>query len=136
MKQGSTLLKVVSIIMIVYGIILAVLGLVSTVGGGAMIGADAETDITAAGAGLAIIGIAFIISGVLEAVIGFVGLRASKEQGEHKAAFVIGIIGVVSGAITLVQSFGGDGGSVFSSLLGLILPVLYLVGVNQTRQEA
>ncbi len=136
MKQGSTLLKVVSIIMIVYGIILAVFGLLSTVGGGAMIGADVETDVTAAGAGLAIIGIAFIFSGVLEAVIGFIGLKASKEQGEHKAAFAIGVIGVVFSAITLIQSFGGDGASIGSSLVGLILPVLYLVGVYQTRQGA
>ena len=101
MKQGSTLLKVVSIIMIVYGIILAVFGLLSTVGGGAMIGADVETDVTA-----------------------------------HKAAFAIGVIGVVFSAITLIQSFGGDGASIGSSLVGLILPVLYLVGVYQTRQGA
>ena len=68
--------------------------------------------------------------------IGFIGLKASKEQGEHKAAFAIGVIGVVFSAITLIQSFGGDGASIGSSLVGLILPVLYLVGVYQTRQGA
>ena len=131
MKQGSTLLKVVSIIMIVYGIFLAGLGLLSTLGGGALI---AEADAVVASGGLAIIGIAFLFSGLLEVVIGFAGLKASKTQGKHTAAFVIGVIGVVSSAYTLIQALGGDGSSVLGAIVGLLLPVLYLIGVNQTRQ--
>ena len=77
MKQGSTLLKVVSIIMIVYGIFLAGLGLLSTLGGGALI---ADADAVVASGGLAIIGIAFLFSGLLEVVIGFAGLKASPPR--------------------------------------------------------
>lgn len=133
MKQGSTLLKVVSIIMIAYGVILAGLGLLSTLGGGALL---EDEDLMLAGGGLAVIGIAFLFTGILELVIGIIGLKASKGQGKHRLAFVIGIIGVATSAMTFFQALSGDSGSVFGSFVGLILPILYLVGVNQTRQGA
>lgn len=132
--QGSKLLKVVSIIMIVFGGIYAVLGLLTTIGGSAMLGAGADLEDEAAVIGVvaAAAGVIFILSGVLDIVVGVVGLKASKESGKHTAAFVLGILSVVFAAISLFQAIG-SGGSVVGGIFGLVLPVLYLVGVVQTR---
>lgn len=138
MESGSKLLKVVSIIMIVYGAIIAVLGLITTLGGGALMGADvADADeAMAVGSFAAMLGVVFLFSGIIEIVTGVIGLKASKDNGKHKAAFVIGIISVISAGYSLITALGGDGGSILGSVVGLILPALYLYGVYQTRQGA
>ena len=85
-----------------------------------------------------LLGAMLVVSGVIDLIIGIVGLRASKENGKHTAAFVLGIIGVVWAVISLIVTVAGgsaDGNAILSGLVGLVLPVLYLVGVNQTRRD-
>ena len=79
-----------------------------------------------------------IITGIFDLIIGIVGVKASKTNGKHTAAFVLGIIGVIIAGISLVTTFTSSSGDVASSLaggvVGLVLPILYLVGVVQTRK--
>ena len=156
-QQGSTLLKVVSIILIVFGALGIVAGISGLVGGGVVAGSGiadqatgttlsinngelsgSDADVAALGiTALVLVGVIALISGALDLIIGIVGLKASKENAKHTAAFVLGIIGVVFAVISLIATISAGGDmttSLASGVVGLILPVLYLVGVNQTRK--
>ena len=159
MKQGSTLLKVISIIMIIFAILAMIGGVLFLVGGGMIAGSGAiegatgntlsisntgevsgsDADMAVLGmSGAFVVGIAFIIAGIIDLIIGIVGVKASKTNGKHTGAFLLGIIGVVFAGLTLIGTLASSSGDIGSSLaggvVGLVLPVLYLVGVIQTRK--
>lgn len=148
MKQGSTLLKVVSIILIVFAALAVVGGILMIAGGGIIAGSGASGTYTingttysgteaAVGGGLIIgaLGGVMMVSGIIDLIIGIVGVKASNENGQHTAAFVLGIIGVIVAAAGLIMGIANNSSSIFSGLVGLVLPILYLVGVMQTRKQ-
>ena len=145
--------------MIIFAILAMIGGVLFLVGGGAGIGSGAlegatgntlavsssgeitgsDADMAAFGLSMVMLmGVALIVGGIIDLIIGIVGLKASKTNGKHTGAFVLGIIGVVFAAMTLIGTFASGTGDIGSSLaggvVGLILPVLYLVGVVQTRK--
>lgn len=150
MKQGSTLLKVVSIIMIVFAGLAIIAGILFLAGGGIAATSGATTTGTldingttytgaeaAIGSGIIVgmLGGLMLFSGIIDLVIGIVGVKASGENGKHTAAFVLGIIGVICAAISLIFGVANGANTIASGLVGLVLPVLYLVGVMQTRKQ-
>lgn len=67
------------------------------------------------------------ISGVMDLLGGFLGLRAAKDPGKTTAALVFGILAVIPGAISLIMETSTE------NICGLIIPVLYLVCVIAIR---
>jgi hypothetical protein len=149
MKQGSTLLKVVSIIMIVFAGLAIIAGILFLAGGGIAATSGATTSTldlngttytgteAAIGSGIIVglLGGVMLFSGIVDLVIGIVGVKASGENGKHTAALVLGIIGVICAAISLITGAANNANTILTGLVGLVLPVLYLVGVIQTRKQ-
>lgn len=114
-------LKVISVIMIILGILIVGLmvfniSIIRTAGDGVI--ADVLT-----GAMIVVLG----ISGVMDLLGGFLGLRAAKDPGKTTAALVFGILAVIPGAISLIMETSTE------NICGLIIPVLYLVCVIAIR---
>lgn len=133
-SSRTSVLRVTSIILVIYGVIALV------VGGLMMMGVyiAASDDMVGIAAGVAaILGIVAFFGGLLDLAVGLVGLRTAKHTEKTNLAFVLGIISVIFSVYGLVSAIGtGDGGSIASSLVGLILPGLYLYGVVKIRQGA
>lgn len=138
MKEGSTVLKVVSILMIIFAAISLLIAIAAGfVGCAAITAAGTDDSVAAAGVVAGAAGIVLLISGVFDLITGIVGLKASGRNGKNTAAFVLGIICVVLGVFGAIGSFstGGDTLTIIVNLISsLLLPILYLYGVVQTRK--
>ena len=123
MNKPNTLLKVVSILYIVFSIISALVIVVGTLGIGALLG-SAAGDI---GAGIAMASffmVLSLVSVILGVIAGIAGLKAEN----LKLCKTLAIILLVLAALSAISNLA-DGESIVSSLVGLILPILYTDGV-------
>ncbi|WP_308754359.1 hypothetical protein [uncultured Anaerotruncus sp.] len=132
--KGKTMLKVVSILYIIFSGISILLGLLALVGGG-MIAAGGDMMGAGVGAVAAIAGVVLIASSVFSLIVGIIGVKNCAKPEKAQVCFVLGIILIVLAAFSLISSFGGDG-NVFSALVGLVLPVLYTLGAYWNKQSA
>ena len=132
MASGSSVLRVASIIMIVFAIVNLVIGLFMMMG----VFIASSDDMVGIAAGVAaVLGIVAFIGGLLNLFVGVVGLNASKRNDKNTLAFVLGIISVIYGIYSIVSAIStGDGGSIANAFVGIILPALYLYGVIETRK--
>lgn len=128
MNKPNTLWKVVSILYIVFEAIAGVMIIVGFLGAGALLGAVGGN--VGVGVGIAAVAIVFSLLGVAFGIAaGIVGLK-----GNVKAGKVFAIILIVLAVISLISNIS-QGQSIVSSLIGVILPVLYGVGVYKQLQE-
>ena len=106
--KGSGFLKVTGILMIIGGGISIILGIIAALGVAAL---------------------AYISDGEISSAM----LYASVAAG---TCMVWGIIVAVLCVVgTILNSVGGGSFSVFSLLLGLVLPVLYIIGAGFNKKE-
>lgn len=141
-KSGSQkALKVISILMIVFGGLAIAFGLFGMVGGGVIgaAGVDAADDSAAALGGIAIVvGIGMLVSGVIDLVIGIFGLRGANNPQKIGVFFVFAIIGTVLAALGFVgtlMSGSGDASSIVSGFVGLLLPGACVILANNIKKE-
>ncbi len=143
--KGKGLLKVTGILMIIGGILCAILALIGILGAGLILAGSSNPSI----AGLSgytshelanvgnftiVASVVAIIGGIIELVGGILGVKKSGVPNSAKPCVVVGIIiiafSLVSTVFTLLNSI--DNINFFSllssSLIGLVLPILYLVG--------
>ena len=131
--MGSKLLKVIGILMIIFGAIAIVISLLA-IGGVALISASLGGNI-----GLYWIAIILnIVGAVFEFVSGIIGVKNWDKPEKAKTCVILGIvciaIPVISNIITLAvysESF-----NVFSLIISLVVPVLYLIGAMQLKNKA
>lgn len=129
---GSSVLRVASIIMIVFAIANLVIGLLMMMG---VFFASADDMVGIAAGVAAVLGVVAFIGGLLNLFVGVVGLNASKRNDKNTLAFILGIISVIYGIYSIASAIGtGDAGSISNAFVGIILPALYLYGVVQTRK--
>lgn len=136
MEKPNGLLKVVSILMIVFSSIAIVLCLLASVLGGAVLGAATEN----VGIGLAVGGImtVLLIGGcVLELVAGILGVKGAYTGCKVLGVIllIIGIIGAVSGLISAHNLGDSMISAAVSAVASLILPVLYVCGAFKGPAE-
>lgn len=124
---GKTMLKVVSILFIIFGAIAALLSLIA-VFGAAVVSAYTE----GIGAILLIATILMLIVSVVELVIGIVGLKKCADPSQSGFFIVTGIILCVLSLISLVLSIAGSSFSA-TGLIGFVLPILYIVGGSMNK---
>ena len=133
MQKVPVLLKVMSILNIVLGAVGCLGGLLALLGS-LLIG------VTAGGlggtvAGVAVGGILVIatliscVNGILMLVAGIQGLRFRLD-----ASFKLGVVILVLAVLSLLVSLG-SGGSLVTGLIGLVIPILFLVGVKQAQEQ-
>lgn len=117
--KGKTMLKVVSILYIIFSGISILFGLLALVGGG-MIAAGGDMMGAGVGAVAAIMGVVVILSSVFSLIVGIIGVKNCAKPEKAQVCFVLGIILIVLAALSLISSFGSNG-NVFSGLIGLVL---------------
>lgn len=137
MKNESTMLKVSSIILLVFGTITAVM-LVLAIGGISMIGAlGGTTGVLIVGSLMFLLSIFSIIMVVIEITAAIFGIKASGGNGNPSLCKTLGTILLVIEIInTVVQIFTGqlDGSTLASVAINLALIICYLKGASDMCQ--
>lgn len=144
-QNGSKLLKVVSIIMMIGGIIGAVSSLIYTIviGAGTALLGTAEGQAAMAREGINVapvmgllwVGTIFLIAGsVFEIIAGVKGKNNWNNPAQAQTLLIFGIICAVLSVVgNVFFATGGAGVQVFSIITGLALPVLYIIGAVQLK---
>ena len=131
--KGAGFLKVTGILMIIGGAIALILAIVALIG---VFGAAA----IAGAMGVAIPGILYVaailslISAVAELITGIVGVKNAKKPEAAGKCMVWGIIVAVLCVLgCILTAAGGSAFPVFSLILGLVLPVLFIIGAAKNK---
>jgi hypothetical protein len=129
---GKGLLKTVSILFIVFGAIATVVSLVGIIGSAAL-GTMGGVAASAIGGMLFVAVILMLIVSVAELILGIVGLNRSGDP--HKAGFFI-TVGIILCVVSLVPLIISATAGVFqlTSLIGFVLPLLYIIGGVMNRK--
>lgn len=131
--KGSGFLKVTGILMIIGGGISIILGIIAALGVAALAYiSDGEISSAMLYASVALM----IVSAAAQLVAGIIGVVNCKKPEKAGTCIVWGIIvAVLCVAGSILNSIGGGSFSVFSLLLGLVLPVLYIIGAAFNKKE-
>ena len=131
--KGTGLLKVTGILMIIGGGISIIMGIIAALGVAAL---AYISDGTVSSALLYASVVLMLISAVAELVAGIIGVVNCKKPEKAGVCIAWGIIvAVLSVAGTILNSVGGGSFSAFSLILGLVLPVLYIIGAVFNKKE-
>ena len=131
--KGAGFLKVTGILMIIGGAISVILGIVAALGVAALV---LISDGAVSSALLYTSVILMIVSAVAELVAGIIGVANCKKPEKAGSCIVWGIIVAVLSVVgTILNSVGGGSFSAFSLILGLVLPVLYIIGAVFNKKE-
>ena len=144
MTKSQKIIKVISLILIVFSILAIIAGLVTLLGGVAVIGEGASASaasqtLYATSAGLLfVLGIGSLISGIIDLIIGILGLRGAKDPSKIGPFFVISIIGLILSAISFIGTVmsGGDVSAIVSGLVSLALLIGCVYFANDIRKLA
>lgn len=130
--QGSKMLKVVGILMIVFGAIALVMEIIA-IAGMSVLEATLGTALPTGAIWFALI--VALVGCIAEFVAGIIGVASWQKPEKAKTCIVWGIIiialTVVSNVVTLIAY--PDSFSIFSVFTGLVLPVLYLIGAFKLK---
>ncbi|MFZ5975589.1 MAG: hypothetical protein ACOYU3_09350 [Bacillota bacterium] len=129
---GKGILKVASILFIIFGAIatfLYVLGFFASAALTTFIGEFSTVAALAAGGVLMIGIILHLIVSVLELIIGFVGLRKSGDPSDANFFITVGFILGGLALIGMLLNFR------ISGLIGFVLPIMYILGGYMNKKE-
>jgi hypothetical protein len=135
MNKGKTLIKVAGIIMIVLGAIAAIgcIGIIAL--GGAVVAYSSEV---VGGGALALVGVIGLIVALIELVFGILGVKFCDKPEKAQVIIVIGAVLVGLQVISLIISLvtgGSSGATLAGSVVGCILPILYIVGGLKNKES-
>jgi hypothetical protein len=135
---GKGMLKVVSILFIIFGAIGVVASIISVVGVAAasslvaQMGDEAQAVMNAAMGAVGpiiIVGLIIAIVGcLLELILGIVGLKKCGDASQANFFIVCGIILCALQLVSMIMSFS------VISLVGFVLPILYIVGGSMNKK--
>lgn len=144
-STSQKILKVISIISVV-GAIIAIIGAVLMLAGGilfAQSGAEGVVEgMTAAeaGASVAFAGFFTLVEGLICLLEGVLGLRAAKDSRKIMPVWIIAVIGLAAGIISLVMTVfrGGVDASQYGSLIGSVASsaLMFWLANNIKKQNA
>ena len=131
--KGTGFLKVTGILMIIGGGISIIMGIIAALGVAAL---AYISDGTVSSALLYASVVLMLISAVAELVAGIIGVVNCKKPEKAGVCIAWGIIvAVLSVAGTILNSINGGSFGVFSLILGLVLPILYIIGAVFNKKE-
>ena len=142
--KGKTILKVVGILFIIFGAISVIISLLALVGGAALAGASgmlegADAGMVAAGGAIVIVaGVVALIQSVIDLIAGILGVKNCDKPEKAQTCFILGVVIIVIAIISDIFAFissGVNASTIISALIGLVLPVLYVVGANKNKQS-
>lgn len=124
--KGSGFLKVTGILMIIGGGISIIMSIIAVLGVAALVYiSDGEASSAMLYASVALM----VVSAVAQLVAGIIGVVNCKKPEKAGVCMAWGIIvAVLCIAGTILNSAGGGSFSILSLVLGLVLPILYIIG--------
>ncbi len=130
--KGSKFLKVTGILMIIGGSIGIIAGIIAVIGVGAL------AALLGVGSGLLTASaVLCLVSGICSLIAGIVGVKNCKNAAASKKCIVWGIlVAVLSLTGNILGVVAGSDFNVFNALIGLVLPVLYIIGAAMNGKEA
>lgn len=129
-QEGTTFLKVMSIIMIVGGVFEAIAGILSFVAVGALSLFDISPGILYFTAALV------IVSAVIYLISGIVGLKVCKVPGNAGKCLVWGIVCLLLMLTgNVISGIWGDGFKVQNLITGMVLPGLYIMAAMRLQSK-
>lgn len=130
--KGSGFLKVTGILMIIGGAIALIVSIIAVIGIAAL--AYLSDGLISSGM-LYFAGILMVVSAVAELIAGIVGVKNCKRPEKSGTCIVWGIIvAILCVAGTIFKAVAGGGFSLFSLILGLVLPVLFIIGAAMNKK--
>lgn len=141
-RSGSQkVLKVISVIGIILGIISLIMALLLIVGGGLYAGSGEVVEgMTTAEAGSASIfgGLLMLLDGAVYLVEGILGLRAAKDNQKIMPVWYLATLGLALAVFSLVMGFfnGMDSSQVASNIGSLVGSGLMFWIANNVKREA
>ncbi len=132
-RKSNGFLKVTGILMIIGGGLGLILGIIAVLGVGllaAALGAEAALGLLTFAAILALVG------SVVSLVAGIIGVANAAKPEKATVCIVFGILAAVLSVLGNVLTVAGGGNfSAMSLIIGLVLPVLYLIGAFQNKKR-
>ena len=126
----NTLLKVIGILMIIGGVLALILEIVALIG----VGVASAMDASLTGVQLIAV-ILLLVSGIVELIAGIKGVSGSSDPVKGAKCLPWGIAIIVIQVIgQILNIVSGSGFSVVNFLIGLVLPVLYIIGAVNAKK--
>lgn len=137
MSGSRKALKVVSVLLIIYAVAMAAFGIFMVAGGSFLVGETVDVDGTAQAANVmaAALGAGTIAGGVIDLIIGLLGLRGAKNPRKVGPFFVLCIIGLVLGLVSLGMSIAQGSFNPWS-LVSLVIIAVCLYLSAQVKKQA
>ena len=131
--KGSGFLKVTGILMIIGGAIALIVGIIVILGIAALAYITDGEMVTGL---LYAAGVLTLVSAVAEMIAGIVGVKNCKKPEKAGSCIVWGIIvAVLCVAGCILTAVGGSAFPVFSLILGLVLPALFIIGAIMNKKS-
>ena len=127
--QSNGLLKVCSILMIIGAAIDIILSVIALAGVGILAAAGIAT-------GLVIVStILLILACIIQMIAGVKGVKGANDPALGSKCVIWGVLVIILSVISNVLNIiAGNGFNTFSFLLGLVLPVLYIIGASKSKK--
>ncbi|MGD9559998.1 MAG: hypothetical protein AB7V55_05265 [Oscillospiraceae bacterium] len=133
-RKSNGFLKVTGILMIISGAISIIFSIIALLGVGvlaAALGGDASLTL------LILASVLALVSSVISLVAGVLGVKNAARPEKATVCIVFGILTAVFSVLGNVLTVAGGGSfSIPSLILGLVIPVLYLIGAFQNKKLA
>lgn len=136
-NQGSKMLKVTGILMIIGGALALVIAIIAVI----RIAAAASLAAGVLGGGIialaVIASILALLGGGIELAAGILGVKNWNQPAKAQSCIVFGAIIIALSVLSNILNLTSDSEfNLFTLLLGLVLPVLYLIGAVQLKNMA
>ena len=130
--KGRKFLKVTGILMIIGGAFGIIGGIVAMIGAGAL----AAVLETSAG-GLMLASALILASAVFQLIAGILGVKNCDKPEKAQSCIVIGVIvAILSVAGNVISNVLGSDFNIINYAIGLIIPVLYIIGAVKNKEPA
>lgn len=131
--KGKNFLKVTGILMIIFSAIAILLGIILLIG---VAGLDYLSNGLYSSGVLYFSCVLMLVSAGLEMAAGIIGIKNCDKPHKAVSCLVMGILVIaMSVAGNILYVVGGMDFNVGSFLLGLVMPVLYIIGALLNRQS-
>ncbi len=135
--KGSKMLKVTGILEIILGILVIIIGLLAAVGAAAIMAGTVSATTLPAGVSGGIVmfsAILMLILGVVELIMGILGIKNCKNPQGAGKCFVFGIVVLALMVVSTILNIVAGSFAIYN-LLGFIIPGLYTYGAFQVKNS-
>ncbi len=131
---SNKFLKVTGILMIIGGAFSIIFGIIAVAGVGALalfLGSEASMGL------LVVSALLTLVSGIVSLIAGILGVKHAANPQKAQTCIVFGIIAAALAVLgSILNVAGGNSFNLAGLLIGLVLPVLYLIGAFQNKSKA